>query len=849
MQLSRDYAAAIDEVCGAEPGWRVEQWPSHRAIWCTARHARHRLPAQGWKLHLSATITTAETVIERVLPVLLAERCAFKVAANHRVLVNLNAGFGGLSQAGKFMAVYPATNEDAVRIAYELDRATADLRGPRIWSDRRLSPSSLVHYRYGAFGGDWRETASGATEPMLRFADGSERPDVHVPAYLAPTDVRDPFTDEAHELEAIKMLAGRYLMFCKLTSSPRGSVHLGADLQTYRRCVIKRAHRDAMIDAEGKDACDRLRREAVVLRALEGHDVSPHVVDLVEDDDTYLVLDDLNGTTLSAKLEEHARSASLPRDIDVIERARAIARTVAKLHALGWTHRDLKPGNVILNNDGTCRLIDFELAHHAQLAPDAAMGGTRGYMSPAQRAGSRPSTADDIHAFGALLYAVATATEPALAPEPHALGSRSVCDLNPRLSPHIATIIDACLADRAEERPASIDEVARALVTARHPPAARSAPSHDLGELASALCTSLVGDWSEWQLRLDHGGFSNLARGVSGYVIALAEAATVFGRAAYEPVLVAACDRLVAAARLDPGEGHCGLYSGDAGIARAVLRAGDVLGAPELRDHALSIGRRIAGVPHRSPDMFAGSAGRLVLHRELWCATGAVDQLEAATRAGHALCDSALIDESGAAWLLPAERGEQGARCYLGHAFGGAGICEALLDLYRTTSTARFRDIARLGLQRVARAAQRSRDGLVWPAFDDGPLSGTSWSEGSAGLARAFLRAHELGVLPDARALAEGASLAVAYGGRGSNESWAHGLAGNIGALIDVGVTTDNEMFLEHARIHGQLLAAYVVLDPATRWYEFGRCQQGLFGGQEGVAMALLALAGGGRNG
>src|SRR5690242_10495664 len=62
---------------------------------------------QGWKLHVSATIVSAVLVLDRVFPILIKEGVQFKVAANLRVLSDLNEGLAGLSQIGKFITVYP----------------------------------------------------------------------------------------------------------------------------------------------------------------------------------------------------------------------------------------------------------------------------------------------------------------------------------------------------------------------------------------------------------------------------------------------------------------------------------------------------------------------------------------------------------------------------------------------------------------------------------------------------------------------------------------------------------------------------------------------------------------------
>src|SRR5262249_37040421 len=130
---------------------------SVRGMWCVARPAGRRLRGQGWKLHLSATPNSVLDLLAVALPVLVAERCAFKVAATLDAVRWLNSAKCPRGTGGKCVTVYPNDDEQFARLAALLDRATAGLAGPQILSDRRYRPGSLVQYRFGGF----------ATRPVL----------------------------------------------------------------------------------------------------------------------------------------------------------------------------------------------------------------------------------------------------------------------------------------------------------------------------------------------------------------------------------------------------------------------------------------------------------------------------------------------------------------------------------------------------------------------------------------------------------------------------------------------------------------------------------------------------------
>jgi len=120
-------------------------------FWCHVQPVDGEEPAQGWKLHVSATPASAAAVLERSLPVLLGGDSGFKFARTPDHVARLNARHTPRGHSGKFLTVYPRTDDEAVRLAAALHEATAGLPGPRVLSDRPYTPDSLVHYRYGAF--------------------------------------------------------------------------------------------------------------------------------------------------------------------------------------------------------------------------------------------------------------------------------------------------------------------------------------------------------------------------------------------------------------------------------------------------------------------------------------------------------------------------------------------------------------------------------------------------------------------------------------------------------------------------------------------------------------------------
>ena len=380
------FLSLVEELAG--DGSKVSANPDD--VWIHVEPEGAEVPSQGWKLHVSAIPTSAEDVLRAALPVLIAHGTAFKVAAAEVNLYELNQGVAGPGQVGKFITVYPKNDAAAISLATALDEATAGLRGPRVPSDKALSPSSLVHYRYGDF-------------VMEGPPANGTRPGPEAPA-------ADPFEDSGVVAASEqRLIAGRYLITGTLHRSVRGAIHLAVDVPAAKTCVLKRAWRDACAMPDGRDARDRLREEARLIRSLGPDPHFPQIWDLVEhENDLFLVMEYIAGTTWA----RWAHGEERPEPAAIEEAAADLRAAIGKIHEGGYVHRDLSPANVILRDGGGVALVDFELALPVGARNDSFGAGTPGYMSPAQMNGDPASFADDEFGIEALIYLAKNGRDP-----------------------------------------------------------------------------------------------------------------------------------------------------------------------------------------------------------------------------------------------------------------------------------------------------------------------------------------------------------------------------------------------------------------------------------------------------
>jgi hypothetical protein len=839
---SLSYAPLLSEsirIFAANPReWTLHTRSGSAGHWLVVSHCQAEVPAQGWKLHVSAAVSNAQETLARAIAALLSEPISFKVAASERALAFLNNGDASLSQVGKFITVYPRDDPQALRIAVALTAATRGLRGPRIPSDRRLTPEGVVYYRFGSFGGLTIQTATGEISHALRSPSGVLEPDVRDVSYRQPSWARDPFISSGvagAAPPANPLVGNRYLIAGTLHRSVRGGVYLGVDLDQPRSCVLKHAEADALIDTCGRDARDQLRAEAAVLLRLAPDARFPRLVGLMDhDDDLYLIMDDIPGATLESHVLSYNSRGCTMHSAQVVAWGREILGMLATIHAAGFVYGDLKPTNVIVALNGQLRLVDFDSSRaHGAVRPLGQ--GTRGYMSPQQAAGSNADITDDIYAFGALLAYMATGAEPSHAPRPMSLLDRPLEILRPFIDPELVHLISRCLASDPKSRFKNIHELETALGAIRtrahvigcSEPAAspeREAAARKVcrtmsRELADTLCYAAEplqnGRGRGWtSSHLLGRGFRgrDVNTGAAGTLLALAEAVGEFDDPFHRDVLIQGAHSLDEASGFG-GDPLPGLYVGEAGVAAALLRAGQMLGAPELVVAAQTRSRRLAKMPYSSPDLFNGTAGRLRFHLILWDETQDPAELATALDAGENLIVSMSgTDDGQYYWSIPPGYGSMSNQAYLGYAHGAAGIADALLDLFEVTGDTRFYKAARGAarwIQDLAVPALDDASGLSWPPIKGAEPVAAYWCHGAAGIGRFWLHAMSLDLVPGAASLAERAIATAARGIRWAGPTQCHGLAGAIELLIDGYQIMKDPALLQQARIVEQLLLSF----------------------------------------
>ncbi|MDN3238313.1 serine/threonine protein kinase [Glycomyces tritici] len=284
------------------------------------------------------------------------------------------------------------------------------------------------------------------------------------------------------------LIAGRYRLDRVIASGGMGAVWRAEDERLDRTVAVKVLH--AGLDGSQRPR-DRFEREAKTLASLKGPGCV-EVYDFGEEPDgdrtvVYLVMELVDGVSLAELLHREER-LDPARTMRIVAEA---AEALAAAHRRGIVHRDIKPGNLLIDADDRVKVVDFGIslfANRSRLTPSDQVLGTAPYVSPEQLRDKGVTGASDLYSLGAVAYECLTGTPPFDAADPAAVIHGHLYSEPPALPAdvpvEVAVVVSRSLSKSPEERWESGDVLAaaaRAATTGRHPavtpPAFASAPA------------------------------------------------------------------------------------------------------------------------------------------------------------------------------------------------------------------------------------------------------------------------------------------------------------------------------------------------------------------------------------
>lgn len=261
---------------------------------------------------------------------------------------------------------------------------------------------------------------------------------------------------------------GKYEVQGVLGRGGMGVVYKAFDPAIHRQVAIKTITKSAMDASELQYAIARFRHEAQAVGRLT-HPRIAAIFDYGEDENiAYIVMELVNGKSLYEHLQNKAKFELA----EIGEIIRQLLDGLGYAHAQGVVHRDVKPSNILINDDGRIKISDFGIAHldSSSLTQVGEIMGSPGYMSPEQFTGDEPDARTDIYATGVIAYELLAGRKPFIGSNVEimrqVIGERPVSpsDFNPQISVQLDWATHKALAKKREDRFQNAREFALAFV-------------------------------------------------------------------------------------------------------------------------------------------------------------------------------------------------------------------------------------------------------------------------------------------------------------------------------------------------------------------------------------------------
>jgi eukaryotic-like serine/threonine-protein kinase len=283
-----------------------------------------------------------------------------------------------------------------------------------------------------------------------------------------------------------RVLDGRYRLEALIAAGGMGQVWRARDTLLGRPVAVKVLRSEYTADPT---FLARFRAEAVHAASLSHPNIAAvydygEVADADGEHLAYLVMELVDGEPLSARLREGALGTEATLSV-----LRQTALALAQAHHAGLVHRDVKPGNILVEPGGRVKITDFGIAWSAGSAPITQAGqvvGTPQYVAPEQVSGRPPSPASDVYSLGLVGYECLTGHAAYQGDNPLAIALKHVQEqpepLPAELPSGVRHLVDVAVARDPRERPPDADAFVAAIDRVRQgrPPEEDPAPTRDV---------------------------------------------------------------------------------------------------------------------------------------------------------------------------------------------------------------------------------------------------------------------------------------------------------------------------------------------------------------------------------
>lgn len=269
-----------------------------------------------------------------------------------------------------------------------------------------------------------------------------------------------------------RRVGGRYQILSRLGEGGMAIVYKAKDLILDRFVAVKILRPELAGDEE---FVRRFHREAESVASLS-HPNIVAIYDIGEEEDCYyIVMEYVHAMTLKEFIKDYS-PISISESVDIMKQ---VARAIAHAHARGIVHRDIKPHNILIDEEEHVKVTDFGIAlaiSDSTITYTHSIIGSAHYLSPEQARGGKATVKSDIYAFGIVMFELLTGRLPFPGTSPVSVALKHLSepmplpsDFRPEIPQSLENIIIRALAKRPQDRYESMTDLYEDLETSLNP--------------------------------------------------------------------------------------------------------------------------------------------------------------------------------------------------------------------------------------------------------------------------------------------------------------------------------------------------------------------------------------------
>lgn len=354
-----------------------------KGIWCSVNYYHINIK-QGWKIHVSATLKNYKDILKVVSNYCENKKINYKYNSDTSMFLYMNSKTTNRGNCGKFITIYPQDDSHFLTVIEDLYKELRTFDGPYILSDKRYKDCRVLYYRYGEFIGLRELNFKNEFDSFIFNIYGEKVKEIRKPYFSLPKGINNIIEEENEgttESDEAILLNNRYEVRKALHLSSSGGVYLANDINSDEKVILKEARPYTSINFPGIDAIQLQQNEYEKLSYLNSKsNNTPEVYGIFKQwEHSYLVLENIEGIDLGTFITSKNPLLGFNMNEKKISKYNVelkkiwinLIKGIKELGDLGVTLNDLSPANVIIKNDNSVILIDFE---NATYEDEASLG-------------------------------------------------------------------------------------------------------------------------------------------------------------------------------------------------------------------------------------------------------------------------------------------------------------------------------------------------------------------------------------------------------------------------------------------------------------------------------------------